>query len=941
MLEQLETRALMAGLPYGAMADDTGEFMLGNVAVTVVLMESTQTKPGDDVSTENWTADGIASVKQKVQDGVNWWKSTLDAMPNVRDGLLNFTFDWTYANAPVATSMEPISRPSTDFATWIYDFLTPVGFNQSGNFSTDIRAFNNFQRQQKETDWAFTIFVVNNSNELATGKDGLFAPGGFSKAFAFAGGRFVVSPADRPASTFAHEVGHMFWALDEYSGGGIYGQQRGYYNTQNANAPDGHPDGPIFSQAVSIMTNDPGVTSAYVGRTSSPSSLEMVGWKDTDGDGIFDVLDVPFSLTGSGDYNQTSGLYHFIGNSAVRTLPNKNSSGLQNDITINRIRRVEVSIDGGGWQTLATYDAYQTAIDISFPVPAGNHTITIRTHDTRTGVYSDLFVGNITATGPSPTQTTTSGVSGYAYKDLNGDGSWGTNEPALADLGIEVIDQNGQPVALVKQLDPDAHQQGAVLNQALTQVTLSAVGGDVQNNQVTAGTSELYTVPSGNKVFFVNSLVEGKAVEKWTTSSRVLRVDFAQAVSSVSIKALSTGAVSFGRLEAYDAAGNLLQRTTSGALTSGRSAVLAINRDTTDIAYVLARGHAGKEVVLDDLQWGPRSSATTNSQGAYSLAYLPPGQYRIRAVAPPNHVAVTPTDGVATVNVTSGIGVPNVNFVFQAQGTGNPWFNSSNALDVNGSNSIEPLDALIVINYLNANPGVSSLPAARLPGQGFIDVDNNGLCTPLDALIIINRINSMPSPTIPAFAAPGGLSQEGGSGSAEGEIVSQFVVPANAAEYYALQPLHFSSIAGDDEVHVHDDQDGGDHGSEQHFAVSSLLTGGNAPQVSVVHVSPAPLETSLAASEGAELDRAVPSGSRNFSRRFVANVIRARDSARLRSQVPARAAEVDAKLKRSEFPEVNSELTGARDESLDDAVQAIASDVARNWLTNKFRRARR
>src|SRR5262245_25177241 len=40
-LELLETRALLTyTYPYGAMPDDTGEYMLGDVTVNVVLMES-------------------------------------------------------------------------------------------------------------------------------------------------------------------------------------------------------------------------------------------------------------------------------------------------------------------------------------------------------------------------------------------------------------------------------------------------------------------------------------------------------------------------------------------------------------------------------------------------------------------------------------------------------------------------------------------------------------------------------------------------------------------------------------------------------------------------------------------------------------------------------------------------------------------------------------
>ena len=112
----------------------------------------------------------------------------------------------------------------------------------------------------------------------------------------------------------------------------------------------------------------------------------MLGWKDTDGDGLFDVLDVPFLLEGVGRYDSSLGQYLFSGFTSVDTLPNQNTSGLQNDITINQVREVQFSLDDGPWTTVQTLPArtYQTSLSVGIPVPAGEHTIKIRTIDTRT-----------------------------------------------------------------------------------------------------------------------------------------------------------------------------------------------------------------------------------------------------------------------------------------------------------------------------------------------------------------------------------------------------------------------------------------------------------------------------------------------------------------------------------------------------------------------------
>src|SRR5439155_5154437 len=230
---------------------------------------------------------------------------------------------------------------------WIFDFLNQVHFNAADDFSTDIRAFNDYTRQQAGTDWAFTMFVVNNDND----PDKLFGIGGsFTQAFSYAGGRFMIVPSSRPASTYSHETGHQFWALDEYLGGGTYTAQRGYYNTPNLNAADNPTPG--FVQAPSIMGNDyydaqhvfhPTLTTAYNNHQLDPYTMATIGWQDTDHNGIMDVLDVPCSLQGFGQYNSTTGLYNFSGYSHVNTLPNMNSSGTSDDISINQLNVVQAS----------------------------------------------------------------------------------------------------------------------------------------------------------------------------------------------------------------------------------------------------------------------------------------------------------------------------------------------------------------------------------------------------------------------------------------------------------------------------------------------------------------------------------------------------------------------------------------------------------------------
>lgn len=263
-MESLESRQMLSALPLGAQPRDTGEFLLGRVAVTPVLLESNGLV---DPSTEDWTQAEIAQVLENVRVGTDWWVDTLETFGTPHS--LEFVIDPTFATTPVPTPFEPISQRSDAYSQYVGRFLADQGFNAATLSLEDaIRDFNNDQRVKLQTDWAFTIFIVDSSNDA----DGMFDPmGSFRQAFAFAGGQFIITPSGRPASTYTHEIGHMFWALDEYSGSADHDARRGYYNSQNANAVDGAPPG--FIQQPSIMSAGLLLQQAYNTNTSAAATL--------------------------------------------------------------------------------------------------------------------------------------------------------------------------------------------------------------------------------------------------------------------------------------------------------------------------------------------------------------------------------------------------------------------------------------------------------------------------------------------------------------------------------------------------------------------------------------------------------------------------------------------------------------------------------------------
>jgi hypothetical protein len=702
---------MLAALPFGAFPDDTGEYMLGDVLVSVVLMESSGVGNGN---TEDWTAEAIQATKDKVVEGVTWWEDTLQTQfPNTVHAL-DFQFDFTYADAPVETDVEPISLPSYEFQDWIKDFFSESGFNLSNSFSDNIRAFNHSQREAYGTDWAFTVFVVNDENDA----DGWFAPGGFRRAFSFPGGQFMISPAGRPASTFAHETGHMFWARDEYAGGGSYTDHRGYYDTYNLNAHDNPAPG--FTQAESIMATGWLLDNAHAAFDSSTSSLEMIGWRDSDGDGIFDVLDVPFTLSGSGFYNPDTGLYHFLGASSVQPLFNLNPSGLQNDITLNKITGVEYRVDGGAWLSAETFSDYEVELDLQLAIPAeGIHTIEIRTVDAVTGLTSNVFLGDTTR----PASVLQPGINGFVWQDVDEDGQYDPGEPGSAGWDVYLVDASGVPLDLIQSLDPDDYPDGQALTNVLPEVTV-AMPDEYSGFPVFAGSS------GGNGVF-ANALGT-----TWTTTGPELRIDFATPVTSISLDAIGPSLGARGRLEIYDAGGNLLDRYTTDELGRDDVETMSLQSGTAEIAYAIARGHAGSGVRLDRLRIGPDSSTSTDANGTFSLPNLAAGTYFVEAKSPAGELA---TSGRQTVTLGEGEAADQV--AFSVVHTESPWQNSDDPMDVNGDGFLMPVDVLLLVNYLNNNPDGHALPPAPATPPPFYDVNGDNYVTPTDILLVINELN--------------------------------------------------------------------------------------------------------------------------------------------------------------------------------------------------------
>jgi len=351
----------------------TSEYMAGSVAVGIVLLESDGSV---DPSTEDWTSDEEQHVFSEIVAALDWWA---EREPRAN---LSFVYD-DHFSQPLPTGVEPISRSFYDQQYWIADAMGALGYEASYYF-TRVRDYNNGLRVTYQTDWAFTIFVVDSSNDA----DNRFSDGYF--AYAYLGGPFMVmtygnngyGPGNMDAIA-AHETGHIFYALDQYySAQQPCTRRSGYLDVENQNSQYGD----CASDVSSIMRGQ--VVPFTVGAID-PYAAGQVGWRDSDGDGILDPLDTELpisidSLSLDGSSVVVSG--------TVEIVPYPSPS--RTSVTINTLTGVQYRFDGGDWQPATADDgAFDgTAEDYHFTVslPPGLHTLEVAALDSA-GNVSDVY----------------------------------------------------------------------------------------------------------------------------------------------------------------------------------------------------------------------------------------------------------------------------------------------------------------------------------------------------------------------------------------------------------------------------------------------------------------------------------------------------------------------------------------------------------------------
>ncbi len=370
--------------PPGAKLYDVSEFMLGSAALAVVLAESDGSV---DPETEDWTQTEKDEVTSEIIAGLDWYAT--------KAIWRDLTF-YTQFHYDIPTGYEPITRPGSQDYLWVGDCNVYLGYASNGTY-----AFANDVRNTLGTDWASIVYIADSSNDA----DDMFPDGRF--AYANLGGpRFIMTYGNdgwgiaNMDAVMAHELSHCFYALDEYADAGVGCTARsGYLNAENQNScyPSGC-GGCDTNRPFCIMRSKP-LSSAVV----CASTKGQIGWTDTDGDSIPDIMDttcetILYEYTPDPCSTATPA---YAGTCWVERLPNNNPHGQGHDITLALIEKVEYRVDGGPWQeaspTDGAWDLDREAFHFTCdPLAEGTHVIEAFASNTY-GIYdTTLAVDTLT-----------------------------------------------------------------------------------------------------------------------------------------------------------------------------------------------------------------------------------------------------------------------------------------------------------------------------------------------------------------------------------------------------------------------------------------------------------------------------------------------------------------------------------------------------------------
>ena len=223
-------------------------------------------------------------------------------------------------------------------------------------------------------------------------------------------------------------------------------------------------------------------------------------------------------------------------------------------------------------------------------------------------------------------QSPASGVSVFADTNNNG----------VLDRIVHTVEPDAA-VDLNNLRDENGFERDVPLLNAYPGVTITKFAlGSFPSSEVTTEKEDAAADDSSNRVFATGGI-------DWFTKEGVLRFDFYEPIGRATIEAIGGGNALtqvYGRLDAYNKDGELLDTVVSGLLGEGQRESITVSSDD-EIAYLFAYadtqlndGEGDPWGMFDELvytQWEPH--ARTDQNGDFYIKNLFPGDYQVRAVS--------------------------------------------------------------------------------------------------------------------------------------------------------------------------------------------------------------------------------------------------------------------------------------------------------------------
>lgn len=285
--------------------------MSGRILVNIVLPEA---------QSPRWTDSQIADVLEQCNRAFD----TFD-----RDGRYSQLEIVFRTHLRIRLVYDPMwYSPEVD-RYWISSCINGIGGTTGGSSIEMTHRYNEQKRQAYRADWALMILVANSTNT----QDYLFRESR-EISWSVLGGPYMVLPYPAGGLIFTgfqsllrHEIGHIFWALDETNGGRhVCADTSGYLRYPNLNRNVGiYPGVACDSFAVACPMNmDYGLT-GYTGPICTWTQ-GMIGVVDRNENDVPDALDAPPTVSFVGAEVETlfTPLSSIRVNAEAQSLPNRN-----------------------------------------------------------------------------------------------------------------------------------------------------------------------------------------------------------------------------------------------------------------------------------------------------------------------------------------------------------------------------------------------------------------------------------------------------------------------------------------------------------------------------------------------------------------------------------------------------------------------------------------